>query len=65
MNAARGLCLHVLRQLGTHYYRVRSSQAKLYSSQMVVNVSARAQVLMGVSESVIYGGFLAYEKQKA
>jgi len=47
VNAARGLCLHALGQLGTPYYRVSSSQAKLYGSQMVMDVAAKAQVLMG------------------
>ena len=47
MNAARGLCLHALRQLGTRYYRISSSQAKLYASQMVMDVAAKAQILMG------------------
>jgi alkylation response protein AidB-like acyl-CoA dehydrogenase len=47
MNAARGLCLHALRQLGKSYYRVSSSQAKLVASQMVMDVAAKAQVLMG------------------
>jgi alkylation response protein AidB-like acyl-CoA dehydrogenase len=47
MNAARGLCLHAIRQLETPYYRISSSQAKLFASQMVMDVAARAQVLMG------------------
>lgn len=47
INAARGLCLHALRQVGTSYYRVSSSQAKLFASQVVMDVAARAQVLMG------------------
>ncbi|MEW5726076.1 MAG: acyl-CoA dehydrogenase family protein, partial [Thermodesulfobacteriota bacterium] len=47
MNAARGLCFHALRQIGTPFYRVSSSQAKLFASQMVMDVAARAQVLMG------------------
>ena len=47
INAARGLCLHALRQLGKSYYRVSSSQAKLVASQMVMDVAAKAQVLMG------------------
>jgi alkylation response protein AidB-like acyl-CoA dehydrogenase len=47
MNAARGLCFHALRQLGTPYYRVSSSQAKLFASRMVMDVASKAQVLMG------------------
>lgn len=47
INAARGLCLHASRQFGTPYYRVSSSQAKLFASQMVVDVATKAQVLMG------------------
>jgi butyryl-CoA dehydrogenase len=47
MNAARGLCFHALRQLGTTNFRISSSQAKLYASQMVMEVAAGAQVLMG------------------
>jgi len=47
INAARGLCLHALRQVGTSYYRVSSSQAKLFASQVVMDVAAKAQILMG------------------
>lgn len=47
INAARGLCLHALKQFGTPYYRVSSCQAKLFASQVVMDVAARAQVLMG------------------
>lgn len=47
MNAARGLCFHALRQVGTPYYRVSSSQAKLFATRMVMDVAARAQILMG------------------
>jgi alkylation response protein AidB-like acyl-CoA dehydrogenase len=47
INAARGLCLHALRQVGTPYYRVSSSQAKLFASQVVMDVAAKAQILMG------------------
>jgi alkylation response protein AidB-like acyl-CoA dehydrogenase len=47
MNAARGLCLHALRQLGTPHYRISSSQAKLYASRMVMDVAVKAQILMG------------------
>jgi len=47
MNAARGLCFHALQQFGTPYYRISSSQAKLFATQMVMDVASRAQVLMG------------------
>jgi alkylation response protein AidB-like acyl-CoA dehydrogenase len=47
INAARGLCLHALKQVGTPYYRASSSQAKLFASQVVMDVAAKAQVLMG------------------
>lgn len=47
INAARGLCLHALAQIGSPYYRMSSSQAKLFASQMVMDVAARAMVLMG------------------
>jgi len=47
MNAARGLCFHALKQCGTPYYRMSSSQAKLFASQMVMDVATRAQILMG------------------
>jgi len=47
INAARGLCLYALRQFGTSYYRVSSSQAKLFASQVVMDVAAKAQILMG------------------
>ncbi len=47
INAARGLCLHALRQFGTSYYRVSSSQSKLFASQVVMEVAAKAQILMG------------------
>jgi alkylation response protein AidB-like acyl-CoA dehydrogenase len=47
MNAARSLCFHALRQFGTQYYRVSSSQAKLFASQMVMDVANRAQILTG------------------
>ncbi|RLB15595.1 MAG: acyl-CoA dehydrogenase [Deltaproteobacteria bacterium] len=47
MNAARSLCFHALRQVGTPYYRVSSSQAKLFATRMVMDVAARAQILMG------------------
>ena len=47
MNAARGLCIHALRQIGTPYYRLASSQAKLFASQMVMDAAAKAQTIMG------------------
>jgi alkylation response protein AidB-like acyl-CoA dehydrogenase len=47
INAARGLCLHALAQIGSPYYRLSSSQAKLFASQMVMDVAARAMILMG------------------
>ncbi len=47
INAARGLCLHALKQVGTSYYRMSSSQAKLFASQVVMEVATKAQVLMG------------------
>ncbi|MFH0787206.1 MAG: acyl-CoA dehydrogenase family protein [Pseudomonadota bacterium] len=47
INAARGLCLHALSQIGSPYYRISSSQAKLFASQMVMDVAARALILMG------------------
>lgn len=47
INAARGLCLHALKQIGGPYYRMASSQAKLFASQMVMDVAARALILMG------------------
>ena len=47
INAARGLCLHALRQFSTPYYRISSSQAKLFATQMVMDVASRAQILMG------------------
>jgi alkylation response protein AidB-like acyl-CoA dehydrogenase len=47
MNAARGLCIHALRQIGTPYYRLASSQAKLFASQMVMDVAAKAKTIMG------------------
>ncbi|MCU0579815.1 MAG: acyl-CoA dehydrogenase family protein [Desulfobacterota bacterium] len=47
MNAARGLCFHALEQVGTPHYRLSSSLAKLFATQMVTEVAARAQVLMG------------------
>jgi alkylation response protein AidB-like acyl-CoA dehydrogenase len=47
MNAARGLCFHALEQVGTPHYRLSSSLAKLFATQMVADVAARAQVIMG------------------
>jgi alkylation response protein AidB-like acyl-CoA dehydrogenase len=47
INAARGLCLHALKQVGTSYYRMSSSQAKLFASQVVMEVAAKAQMLIG------------------
>jgi len=47
MTAARGLCLHALRQIGKPYYRISSSQAKLFASHMVMEMGAKAQILMG------------------
>jgi alkylation response protein AidB-like acyl-CoA dehydrogenase len=47
MNAARSLCFHALKQVGTPYYRVSSSQAKLFASQMVMDVANKAQILTG------------------
>jgi alkylation response protein AidB-like acyl-CoA dehydrogenase len=47
MNAARGLCLHALKHLGTSEYRLASSQAKLFATQMVMEVAAKAQMIMG------------------
>ncbi len=47
INAARGLCFHALRQAHTPYYRSASSQAKLFATQMVMNVAQTGQMLMG------------------
>ncbi len=47
INAARGLCLHALRQFSAPYYRISSSQAKLFATQMVMDVASKAQILMG------------------
>jgi len=47
INAARGLCFYALGQVGSPYYRMSSSQAKLFASQVVMDVASRAQVLMG------------------
>jgi alkylation response protein AidB-like acyl-CoA dehydrogenase len=37
INAARGLCIHALGQVGTPYYRMNSSQAKLFAWQVVMD----------------------------
>ncbi|EFK05274.1 putative acyl-CoA dehydrogenase [delta proteobacterium NaphS2] len=47
MTAARGLCFHALKQIGTPYYGLSSAQAKLFASQMVMETASRAQILMG------------------
>jgi alkylation response protein AidB-like acyl-CoA dehydrogenase len=47
INAARGLCFHALRQAHTPYYRSASSQAKLFATQMVMNVAQTGQMIMG------------------
>lgn len=47
INAARGLCLHALKQVGTSYYRMSSSQAKLFASQVVMEMATKAQTLIG------------------
>jgi butyryl-CoA dehydrogenase len=47
MNAARGLCFHALEQMGGPHYRLSSSLAKLFATQMVMEVAAHAQILMG------------------
>ncbi len=47
INAARGLCFHALRQVHTPYYRSASSQAKLFATEMVMNVAQTGQMLMG------------------
>ena len=47
MNAARGLCFHALNQVGSPYYRLSSSQAKLFATRAVMYIASRAQVLMG------------------
>ncbi len=47
MNAARGLCFHALEQVGSPHYRLSSSLAKLFATQMVMEVAARAQIIMG------------------
>jgi alkylation response protein AidB-like acyl-CoA dehydrogenase len=47
INAARGLCAQAIERVGKPEYRLYSSQAKLFATQMVMDVAARAQVLMG------------------
>jgi butyryl-CoA dehydrogenase len=47
MNAARGLCLQALQHINLPDYRLCSSQAKLFASQMVMEVAVQAQILMG------------------
>ena len=47
MNAARGLCMQALQHIGSPYYRLYSSQAKLFATQMVMEVASQAQILMG------------------
>jgi butyryl-CoA dehydrogenase len=47
INAARGLCFHALKQGNTPYYRSASSQAKLFATQMVINVAQTGQMIMG------------------
>ena len=47
INAARGLCFHALKQVHAPYYRSASSQAKLFATQMVMNVAQTGQMIMG------------------
>ncbi|MFW6114908.1 MAG: acyl-CoA dehydrogenase family protein [Thermodesulfobacteriota bacterium] len=47
MNAARGLCFYALKQVNTPYYRSASSQAKLFSTQMVTRVAQLGLMIMG------------------
>ncbi len=47
INAARGLCFHALKQVNKPYYRSASSQAKLFATQMVMNVAQTGQMIMG------------------
>ncbi|MEW6186794.1 MAG: acyl-CoA dehydrogenase family protein [Thermodesulfobacteriota bacterium] len=47
MNAARGLCFQAIERVGHPEYRLCSSQAKLFATQMVMDVASRAQILMG------------------
>jgi butyryl-CoA dehydrogenase len=47
INAARGLCFHALKQVNKPYYRSASSQAKLFATDMVMNVAQTGQMIMG------------------
>ena len=47
INAARGLCFHALKQGNSPYYRSASSQAKLFSTQMVMSVAQLGLMIMG------------------
>jgi len=47
INAARGLCFYALKQVNTPYYRNASSQAKLFSTQMVARVAQLGLTIMG------------------
>ncbi|UCH00244.1 MAG: acyl-CoA dehydrogenase family protein [Deltaproteobacteria bacterium] len=47
INAARGLCFHALKQVNSPYYRIASSQAKLFATQMVMSVAQLGLMLMG------------------
>jgi butyryl-CoA dehydrogenase len=47
INAARGLCFYALKQAHTPYYRSASSQAKLFSTQMVMSVAQLGLMIMG------------------
>lgn len=47
INAARALCFHALRQIGTPFYRSSSSQAKLFASRMVADVARNGQIILG------------------
>jgi len=47
INAARGMCFYALKQVNTPYYRSASSQAKLFSTQMVARVAQLGMMIMG------------------
>lgn len=47
INAGRGLCFHALKQGNSPYYRSASSQAKLFSTQMVMSVAQLGLMIMG------------------
>jgi butyryl-CoA dehydrogenase len=47
INAARGLCFHALKQVDSPFYRGASSQAKLFSTQMVMSVAQLGLMIMG------------------